>query len=99
MFSSPRTDAPPKGVTTTTLNLADAEQLLCETALKETDNVKFLKYLNDRELCPEGRRYWVIIEAGRANNLRTILPTARAKETFQIEDTTSNKFTLLSFIL
>ncbi|MCA9677965.1 MAG: glycosyltransferase family 39 protein [Kofleriaceae bacterium] len=70
-----------------------------QTALKETDNVKFLKYLNDRELCPEGRRYWVITEAGRANNLRTILPTARAKETFQIEDTTSNKFTLLSFIL
>lgn len=41
MFSSPRTDAPPKGVTTTTLNLADADQLLCETALKETGSIVY----------------------------------------------------------
>jgi hypothetical protein len=70
-----------------------------QTAFKDTDNVKFLKYINDRELCPEGRRYWVITEAGRVSNLKTILPTARAKETFQIENTTSNKFSLASFVL
>jgi 4-amino-4-deoxy-L-arabinose transferase-like glycosyltransferase len=70
-----------------------------QTAFKDTDNVKFLKYINDRELCPEGRRYWIITEAGRATNLKTILPTARAKETFQIENTDSNKFSLASFVL
>jgi hypothetical protein len=70
-----------------------------QTAFKQTDNVKFLAYLNDRALSPEGRRYWVVTEAGRANTLKTILPTARAKATFQIEDTSSNKFTVASFVL
>lgn len=70
-----------------------------QTAFKDTDNVKFLKYLNDRELCPEGRRYWIITEAGRASNLKSILPTQRAKDTYQIENTVSNKFTLASFWL
>jgi hypothetical protein len=70
-----------------------------QTAFKDTDNVQFLKYINDRELCPEGRRYWVMTEAGRVSSLKSILPTARAKETFQIEDTSSNKFSLVSFIL
>ena len=70
-----------------------------QTAFKDTDNVKFLKYLNDRTLCPEGRRYWIITEAGRVSNLKSIVPTQRAKDTFQVEDQSSNKFTLVSFIL
>ena len=70
-----------------------------QTAFKDTDNVKFLKYLNDRELAPEGRRYWIVTEAGRIGSLKTILPTPRAKETFRVENTTSNKFTLASFVL
>jgi len=70
-----------------------------QTAFKDIDNVKFKKYLGDRALAPEGRRYWVITEAGRAKNLEVNLPTTRAKDTFRIEDTTSNKFTLTSFIL
>jgi len=67
--------------------------------LGDPSSEKFLKYLNDRSLCPEGRRYWVMTESGRANSIVSVLPTPRAKETFRIEDRTSNKFTLLSFIL
>ncbi len=70
-----------------------------QTAFKDTDNVKFKKYLGDRELAPEGRRYWVITESGRAKNLEVNLPTVRAKDTFRIENTASNKFTLTSFHL
>ena len=70
-----------------------------QTALKDTDNVKFLKYLNDPTVAKVGHRYFVVTEAGRISSLRSILPTARAKETFEVLDTTSNKFTLASFTL
>jgi 4-amino-4-deoxy-L-arabinose transferase-like glycosyltransferase len=70
-----------------------------KTALVKTDNVEFLKYLNDRALCPVGRTYYVLTEAGRLPGLRNLLPTASAKETFEILDTTSNKFSLGSFVL
>jgi 4-amino-4-deoxy-L-arabinose transferase-like glycosyltransferase len=56
-------------------------------------------YLADPELAPPGRRYWVITEAGRAAGIRSALPTERAKETYRIENTASNKFTLASFEL
>ena len=36
-----------------------------KTAVKETDNVAFLRYLNDRAIAPEGRTYYVVTEAGR----------------------------------
>jgi hypothetical protein len=46
-----------------------------------------------------GRRYFVATEAGRVNNLRAVLPTATGRETFEVLDTTSNKFTLAAFVL
>jgi len=68
-----------------------------KTAYKNTDNTEFIKYLNDRTRTPLGRRYFVVTEAGRINNLRSILPTARAKDTYEVLDTTSNKFSLAAF--
>ncbi len=67
------------------------------TAFKQTDNKEFLKYLKEQGV--PGQRYFVATEAGRANGLRNILPTPRAKDTFEILDRTCNKFTLLSFTL
>lgn len=66
--------------------------------LGDSDSKKFLKYLNDRTLCPLGRRYFVI-SAGSIQGLRPILPTARAKESFEVMDQTSNKFSLAAFYL
>ncbi|MEZ4400522.1 MAG: hypothetical protein R3B06_10915 [Kofleriaceae bacterium] len=70
-----------------------------KTALKETDNVAFLRYLNDRSIAPEGRTFYVVTEASRPGGLKTILPTATAKETVEVIDTTSNKFSLAKFQL
>jgi 4-amino-4-deoxy-L-arabinose transferase-like glycosyltransferase len=70
-----------------------------KTALKETDNIEFLKYLNNPQVARHGRRYFVATEAGRVNNLRAVLPTATGRETFEVLDTTSNKFTLAAFVL
>jgi 4-amino-4-deoxy-L-arabinose transferase-like glycosyltransferase len=67
------------------------------TAFKQTDNKAFLEYLNTYGV--PGQTYFVMTEAGRANNLKNVLPTKRGKDTWQILDTSSNKFTLLSFIL
>lgn len=69
------------------------------SAFNKTDNVDFLKYINDRTKAPLGRRYFVITEAGRAASLRGILPTQRARDSFQIIDTTSNKFSMTAFYL
>ncbi|MBL8627210.1 MAG: glycosyltransferase family 39 protein [Myxococcales bacterium] len=70
-----------------------------KTAVKETDNVAFLRYLNDRAIAPEGRTYYVVTEAGRPPTLKTVLPTQTARETVQVIDTTSNKFSLAVFQL
>ena len=70
-----------------------------KTAFTKTDNVDFLKYLNDRTRTPLGRRYFLITEAGRATSVRSMLPTQRAKDSFEVIDTTSNKFTLDAFTL
>jgi 4-amino-4-deoxy-L-arabinose transferase-like glycosyltransferase len=70
-----------------------------KTAFTKTDNVDFLKYLNDHTRAPLGRRYFLITEAGRATSVRALLPTQRAKESFEVLDTTSNKFTLVAFYL
>jgi hypothetical protein len=69
------------------------------TGFNKVDNVDFTKYLNDRTRAPLGRRYFIITEAGRANSVRSLLPTTRAKESFEIVNTTSNKFTLAAFYL
>ncbi len=68
-----------------------------KTAYKDTDNEAFLKYLKADGRAD--RRYYVMTESGRANGLKNILPTSRAKRTFEIVDTSSNKFTLLTFVL
>ncbi|MEZ4358980.1 MAG: glycosyltransferase family 39 protein [Kofleriaceae bacterium] len=70
-----------------------------KAAFIKTDNVAFTKYINDRTLCPLGKRYFVVTEAGRAQGLRNNLPTQRAKDTFEVIDTTSNKFTMVAFTL
>ena len=70
------------------------------TAFEETDSsTAFVKYLNDRSRAPLGRRYFVILESGRATNLKAILPTSRARESFEVIETTSNKFSMTSFVL
>ncbi len=70
-----------------------------KTGFNKTDNVDFIKYLNDRTKAPLGRRYFIITEAGRATSMRSLLPTPRAKESFEVVNTTSNKFSLVSFYL
>jgi 4-amino-4-deoxy-L-arabinose transferase-like glycosyltransferase len=56
-------------------------------------------YLNDRARAPLGRRYFVITDAGKASAVRSLPPTQRGRDTFEIVDTTSNKFTLVAFWL
>jgi hypothetical protein len=68
-----------------------------QTVFVNTDNKQFLEYVNDPSR--RGRRFFLITEAGRADGLRNVLPTPTAKQTVQKVDTTSNKFTLLSFTL
>ena len=70
-----------------------------KTQFNKTDNVEFNKYINDRTRAPLGRRYFVITEAGRLSGLKSILPTQRGQQTFEILDTTSNKFSIGSFTL
>jgi 4-amino-4-deoxy-L-arabinose transferase-like glycosyltransferase len=65
-----------------------------KTALKETDNVAFNRYINDRTLAPEGRRYFVVTESGRTGSLRSLIPTETGRETYEVLETTSNKFSL-----
>lgn len=70
-----------------------------KVAFIKTDNVAFTAYINDRTLCPLGKRYFVVTESGRAQGLRSSLPTQRAKDTFEVIDTSSNKFTTVAFTL
>ena len=68
-----------------------------QTAFKDTDNTAFLAYL--RERLGKGKKYWLITEIGRLDNLRTVLPTETAKQTMETPDDTSNKFGLAKFTL
>ncbi|HEY4175872.1 MAG TPA: glycosyltransferase family 39 protein [Kofleriaceae bacterium] len=70
-----------------------------KTQFNKTDNVELLKYLNDHQRAPLGRRYFVITEAGRAPSFKSIVPTARGRDTYDVIDTTSNKFSLGAFWL
>ena len=70
-----------------------------KTAFKNTDNVEFTKYINDRTRTPLGRRYFLITEAGRVSGVRATLPTERARASYEVLDTTSNKFALAAFWL
>ena len=70
-----------------------------KTAFVKTDNVEFIKYINDRTRAPLGRRYFVVTEAGRITGVRSMLPTQRARDTFEVLDSTSNKFSIASFTM
>jgi hypothetical protein len=70
-----------------------------KSAFIKTDNVEFNKYINDRSRTPLGRRYFVITESGRITSAKSVLPTQRARESFEVVDTTSNKFSLGAFWL
>jgi 4-amino-4-deoxy-L-arabinose transferase-like glycosyltransferase len=70
-----------------------------KTSFVNPNNVEFQKYLNDRTRAPLGRRYFVVTEAGRITTVRSLLPTPRARESFDVLDTTSNKFSLAAFEL
>jgi hypothetical protein len=62
-------------------------------------NAELLKYLDDPTRAPRGRRMFVITDAGHAATLRPLLPTPRARDSFEFVDTASNKFTLAAFTL
>jgi 4-amino-4-deoxy-L-arabinose transferase-like glycosyltransferase len=70
-----------------------------KTAFVKTDNVELTKYINDRTRAPLGRRYFVVTEASRITGVRALLPTQRARDSYEVLDTTSNKFSLAAFWL
>jgi 4-amino-4-deoxy-L-arabinose transferase-like glycosyltransferase len=76
----------------------DARVPEMKTAFVKTDNVEFNKYIADRTRAPLGRRYFLITEAGRITSARSLLPE-RGKTTYEVIDTTSNKFSLAAFWL
>jgi 4-amino-4-deoxy-L-arabinose transferase-like glycosyltransferase len=70
-----------------------------KTSFPNTNNTEFTKYLNDRTRAPVGRRYFVITETGRITTPRGMMPTQRARDTYEVLDTTSNKFALAAFVM
>jgi 4-amino-4-deoxy-L-arabinose transferase-like glycosyltransferase len=66
------------------------------TSFEKDDESDFRAYL---ARAPIGRRYYLITQAGREGSLRGLLPTARARDTYEVVDRTSNKFTLVAFTL
>ncbi len=70
-----------------------------KTAFPNTNNVEVTKYLGDRTRSPFGRRYFAVGTAGQINGLKSLLPTPRGRDSWEIVDSTSNKFWLASFDL
>ncbi|HWU89848.1 MAG TPA: hypothetical protein VN253_21450, partial [Kofleriaceae bacterium] len=70
-----------------------------KTAFVNTNNQEFLKYINDRTRTPLGRRYFVVTGASQLLGIKGSLPTQRARDSFEVLDTTSNKFSLGAFWL
>jgi hypothetical protein len=70
-----------------------------KTSFVNTNGVEFQKYLGDRARMPLGRRYFLVGEGGRIPSVRAQLPTARARDTFEVLDNTSNKFGIAAFWL
>ena len=68
-----------------------------KTVFVPTDNKAFNKYIKAPER--SGRTFYVITERNRARGMKGILPTKRGKESFEIIDESSNKFTLMRFSL
>jgi 4-amino-4-deoxy-L-arabinose transferase-like glycosyltransferase len=70
-----------------------------KTYFGNPNNVQLQKYLSDRERAPLGRRYFVLSELGRLPSIKSIVPTQRGKDSFQILDQTSNKFAIGAFYM
>ena len=70
-----------------------------KTSFPNTNNVDFLTYLGDRGRAPLGRRYFVLTETSRITAPKSSLPTPRARDSYEVLDTTSNKFGLAAFYL
>jgi len=70
-----------------------------EDRVREDRQRRVHKYINDRTRAPIGRRYFLVTEAGRITSVRSLLPTQRARDTFEVLDTTSNKFSIAAFTL
>jgi hypothetical protein len=70
-----------------------------KTSFPNTNNTDFTKYINDRVRAPAGRRYFVLTETSRATAPKASLPTPRARDSYEVLDTTSNKFGLAAFYL
>jgi 4-amino-4-deoxy-L-arabinose transferase-like glycosyltransferase len=70
-----------------------------KTYFGNPNNVQFQKYLNDRSRAPLGRRYFVLTEASRLPSVKSMLPTPRARESFEILDQTSHKFAIGAFTM
>jgi hypothetical protein len=69
------------------------------TAFPNPDNKEFNKYINDPSRARPGRRYFMLTDTGRATAAKGILPSQRAKDTYQVLDMTSNKFAISAFYL
>jgi len=70
-----------------------------KTAFPNTNNIEITKYFADRARSPIGRRYYVLGTSGQLPGIKALIPTERGRSTFEIIDTTSNKFWLASFEL
>jgi 4-amino-4-deoxy-L-arabinose transferase-like glycosyltransferase len=68
-----------------------------KTAFPNTNNVEINKYMPDRTRMPFNRRYFVVANAGQLPNIKSLIPSERGKQTFEILDQTSNKFWLGAF--
>jgi hypothetical protein len=69
------------------------------TSFVPANNTEAQKYFNDRVRAPLGRRYFVLTEASRIMGFSSLAPTTRAKDTYEVLDTTSNKFSIAAFYL
>ncbi|HEY1556426.1 MAG TPA: hypothetical protein VGF94_16440 [Kofleriaceae bacterium] len=70
-----------------------------KTSFPNANNVEWNKYLNDHTRAPLGRRYFILTETSRITGPRGTLPTPRARDSYEVLDTTSNKFGLAAFYL
>jgi 4-amino-4-deoxy-L-arabinose transferase-like glycosyltransferase len=70
-----------------------------KTSFPTTDNSLFNRYINDHARAPVGRRYFILGETSRIQGPKSSLPTQRARDSYEVLDTTSNKFGLAAFYL
>ncbi|MBA3456801.1 MAG: glycosyltransferase family 39 protein [Deltaproteobacteria bacterium] len=70
-----------------------------KTAFPNTNNLEATKYFADRARSPFGRRYFAVGTNGQIQGLKALLPTERGRSSWEIVDSTSNKFWLASFEL